>query len=85
MRSQDSMDGMDMAMGPRGGLYGSGRGGMQGSVGIMNSGPQMNIPGFGRGMSMNPGMGGGSTRGGRGGGPMRGSGIGVGRARPAPY
>ncbi|KAH8876656.1 RNA-binding protein EWS [Schistosoma japonicum] len=49
----------------------------------MNSGSQQNAPGFGRGGAINPVSS--SNRGGRGGGPMRGSSVGTGRARPAPY
>ncbi|CAH8555213.1 unnamed protein product [Schistosoma margrebowiei] len=50
---------------------------------VMNSSSQQSNPGFGRGGAMNPTSG--ANRGGRGGGPMRGSSVGTGRARPAPY
>lgn len=49
----------------------------------MNSSSQQSNPGFGRGGAMNPTSS--ANRGGRGGGPMRGSSVGTGRARPAPY
>ncbi|CAH8850459.1 unnamed protein product [Trichobilharzia szidati] len=52
-------------------------------VANMNSNPQQNAPGYGRGGGVNPSASG--NRGGRGGGPMRGSSVGTGRARPAPY
>ncbi|CAH8497462.1 unnamed protein product [Schistosoma turkestanicum] len=57
--------------------------GAQPPVAVMNSNSQQNAPGFGRGGAMNPNAS--ANRGGRGGGPMRGSSVGTGRARPAPY
>ncbi|CAL8084477.1 unnamed protein product [Calicophoron daubneyi] len=84
-RAQDMSAVTEMPGMGRGVPTGMPRGGGQGNIPVLNTGPApVGVPGFGRGGPVGgampvPG------RGGRGGGPMRGSGVGVGRARPAPY
>lgn len=83
-RSQDGGNNAEMSNVSRSGLGGMGRSsGQGGAITVLNTGQQPNASGFGRGMPANPVSP--ASRGGRGGGPMRGSGVGTGRARPAPY
>ncbi|TGZ39807.1 hypothetical protein CRM22_011259 [Opisthorchis felineus] len=85
-RSQDVPIANDMP-GMGRGAVGMPRGGAQGSIPVVNAaGAQPpGMPGFGRGGPVAVGGMPLTARGGRGGGPMRGSNVGVGRARPAPY
>ncbi|KER25383.1 hypothetical protein T265_14223 [Opisthorchis viverrini] len=85
-RSQDVPVANDMP-GMGRGAVGMPRGGGQGSIPVVNAaGAQPpGMPGFGRGGPVAVGGMPLTARGGRGGGPMRGSNVGVGRARPAPY
>ncbi|TPP58162.1 RNA binding protein EWS [Fasciola gigantica] len=83
-RSQDMNSTGDVPGMPRPAGVGMPRGGGQGAIPVLSAGAPPTMPGFGRGGPVGASMPM-AARGGRGGGPMRGSGVGVGRARPAPY
>ncbi|KAF7244525.1 hypothetical protein EG68_11807 [Paragonimus skrjabini miyazakii] len=85
-RALDTSGSGDVSGAGRGSVTAVSRGNGQVGTPVLNAPSQPNtMPGFGRGGPVGAGAMSMTGRGGRGGGPMRGSGVGAGRARPAPY
>ncbi|KAA3679430.1 uncharacterized protein DEA37_0007234, partial [Paragonimus westermani] len=85
-RALDTSGSGDVSGTGRGSATAVSRGNGQVGTPVLSAPSQPNtMPGFGRGGPVSAGAMSMTGRGGRGGGPMRGSGVGAGRARPAPY